>query len=125
MAVDGVAHRHVVGRHALGDRAGGAADAEEPAHHFLARADLGKRAVAARIEIDPERLGMGIDVVLLSRGENGTLLSINAYYSDFEVTKAMRVLPHSKALLRKRRERHLPFRESGEARSVLTSLSRL
>ena len=34
---------------------------EKPAHHFLARADLGKGAVPARIEIDLERLRMGID----------------------------------------------------------------
>src|SRR5947208_4536934 len=59
--VDGVAYFHVVSRHALGDGSRGAADPEKPAHHFLARADLGKGAVPARIEIDPERFRMGIE----------------------------------------------------------------
>src|SRR5439155_796368 len=40
--VDGVAHLHVVSRHALGDCARSAADSEKPAHHFLSAADLGK-----------------------------------------------------------------------------------
>src|SRR5438093_13540956 len=62
--VDGVAHFHVVSRHALGDCARSTADSEKPAHHFLSRADLGKGAVPARIEIDLERLGMGIDYFL-------------------------------------------------------------
>src|SRR5262249_20495702 len=59
--VNCVAHFHVVSRDALGDRARSAADPEKPAHHFLARADLRKRAVPARIKIDPERLRMGIE----------------------------------------------------------------
>jgi len=59
--VDGVAYFHVVSRHALGDRPRSAADPEKPAHHFLARADLGKGAVPARIEINPERLGMRVE----------------------------------------------------------------
>ncbi len=50
--VDGVAERHVVGRHRLGDRAGRAADAEEPSGHFLPGADLGERAVETRVEVD-------------------------------------------------------------------------
>ncbi len=32
LAIDGIADRHVVSRHALGDRASRAADAKEPAH---------------------------------------------------------------------------------------------
>ena len=58
--VDGVADRHVVGRDALGDGAGRAADAEEPAHDLLAGADLRKGAVEARVEVDLERLVVGI-----------------------------------------------------------------
>ena len=61
LAVDRVAHRHVVGRHALRDRPRRPADAEKPAHHLLSGADLGKGAVKARVEIDPERLLMRID----------------------------------------------------------------
>ena len=59
-AVDRVADRHVVGRHALRHRAGGAADAEEPAHHFLPRADLGERAIPARVQVDLQRLLQGV-----------------------------------------------------------------
>src|SRR5206468_10139140 len=65
VSVDGVAHFHVVSRHALGDSPRGATDPEEPAHHFLPCADLGKSAVPTRIEINPECLGMGIDRFLL------------------------------------------------------------
>ena len=61
MAVNRVAHFHVVSRHALGNCAGSTADAKKPAHHYLPCADLRKRLVPPRIEIDPERLGMGID----------------------------------------------------------------
>ena len=56
LAVDGVADRHVVGGDRLRDRAGRAADPEEPAHHFLARPDLRDRSVPARVEIDAQRL---------------------------------------------------------------------
>ncbi len=64
MPIDGVAHFHVVGRHALRDRPRRAADAEEPAHHLLPGADLRKRPVPARIEIDLQRLRMRIDEFL-------------------------------------------------------------
>ncbi len=63
LAIDGVAHGHVVGRHALGDRARRPADAEEPADHFLPGADLGKRAIAALIEIGGQRLAFRIRAV--------------------------------------------------------------
>ena len=59
LAVDGVADGHVVGRHALGDGAGGAAHVEEPPHHFLPGADLGERAVAALVEVDGQGLVVG------------------------------------------------------------------
>ena len=70
LAVDGVAHRHVVGGHALGDGAGGAAHAEEPAHDLLAGADLGERAVAARVEVDLEGLGVGVDDAVVAIRES-------------------------------------------------------
>src|SRR5437762_9987998 len=60
VAVDGVAHFHVVCQHAFGDGSRDAAHPEKPAHHFLSRTDLGKRAVPAGIKINPERLGMAI-----------------------------------------------------------------
>ena len=63
LAVDGVADRHVVGRDGLGDRARGAADPEEPAHHFLAGADLRDRPVPARIEVDAQRLLMRVGLM--------------------------------------------------------------
>ena len=60
LAVDGVADGHVVGGHALGDGARGAADPEEPADDLLPGADLGERAVAPSVEVDRQRLGVGI-----------------------------------------------------------------
>ena len=69
LAVDGVADRHVVGRHALGDGPGGAAHPEEPAHHLLPGADLGEGAVAARVQVDLQRLGVGIRVSVVGRSE--------------------------------------------------------
>ena len=55
-AVNRVADLHVVRRDALGDRAGGGAGVEKPAHDLLARADLGERAVETGIQVDPEGL---------------------------------------------------------------------
>ena len=48
-AIDGVAHRHVIGRHAFGDRARGPAGAEEPADYFLPGPDFGKGSIAALV----------------------------------------------------------------------------
>ena len=62
--VDGVAEGHVVGRHGLGDGAGRASDAEEPARHFLARANLGERAVFDGIQVHLERLGVRVGLFL-------------------------------------------------------------
>ena len=58
VAVNGVADRHVVGGDGLGDGARRAAHAEKPARHLLARADFGKGAVLAGIQIDLQRLLM-------------------------------------------------------------------
>ena len=60
VAVDGVADDHVIGGDALGDGAGGATDAEEPAGDFLACADLGEGAVFAGVEVDAEGLLVSI-----------------------------------------------------------------
>src|SRR6266699_3299675 len=59
--IDSVTHFHVVSRHALRDRPRRPADAEKPTHHLLPGADLRERPVPARIEIDLQRLGMGIN----------------------------------------------------------------
>src|SRR5439155_9880965 len=75
VTVDGIAHLHVISRHALRDCPGSATDAEKPAHHFLACADLGKSAVPARIEIDLQRLGMGIEWFLFHGVRFTSLLS--------------------------------------------------
>ena len=53
--VDRVADLHVIGRDGLRDRARGPADVEEPAHHFLARADLGEGSVDRRVDVDLQR----------------------------------------------------------------------
>ena len=63
LAVDGVADGHVVGRHRLGDRPGRAADPEEPADDLLAGPDLGDRAVPARIQVDAQRLLVGVGLM--------------------------------------------------------------
>ncbi len=59
--VDGIAERHVVGRHRLGDRSRRAADTEEPAGDLLAGANLGEGAIGHRIDVDGERLSVRID----------------------------------------------------------------
>ena len=59
-AVDGVAHGHVVGRYGLGDRPGGTPYPEKPSGDLLARPDLRDRPVPPRIQVDPQRLLMGI-----------------------------------------------------------------
>ena len=50
-------------------------DAEEPAHHFLPGADLGERAVASRVQIDPQRFRMRILHVIVDgkRDHDGIL----------------------------------------------------
>jgi hypothetical protein len=63
VAVDGVADRHVVRRGALGDGAGRAAHPEEPARHLLTRADLGERSIAVLVQVDVQRLAVGIEAV--------------------------------------------------------------
>jgi hypothetical protein len=54
LAVDRVAEGHVVGRDGLRDRAGGAADLQEPARHLLPGADLGQGSEAGRVQVDRE-----------------------------------------------------------------------
>src|SRR5262249_25040428 len=44
-SVNSIAESHVVGRHGLGDRAGGAADAKESACYLQSRANFSERAV--------------------------------------------------------------------------------
>src|SRR5262249_47801275 len=75
VSVDGVADFHVVSRDAFRDRARGAANPKKPAHYFLARANLRKGAVPARIKIDPKRLGMGIDRLLFHGVRIGDVLN--------------------------------------------------
>src|SRR5450631_3856465 len=61
MPVDRVADCHVVSGNALGDGSGRAANAKEPTHDLLARADLGERAVAAGVQIDGQGLAMRVE----------------------------------------------------------------
>ena len=60
LAVDRVAERHVVCRDGAGHGARRAAGLEEPVRHLLAGADFGQRSVDRRVEIDRQRLGMGV-----------------------------------------------------------------
>ena len=60
LAVDGVAHLHVVGRHGLGDRSRGAAGPEEPAGDLLTSTDLGDGPVPAGVEVDLQGLLKGV-----------------------------------------------------------------
>src|SRR5262249_20453109 len=53
-----VAERLVVGADRLGDGTRGRPGAEDPVGDLLSRADLGERAVAARVEVDLERLAV-------------------------------------------------------------------
>src|SRR2546430_17682647 len=55
-AVNGIAERHIVCRHRLGDRASCAAHVKKPARHLLSCANLGKRPVLLAVEIYLKRL---------------------------------------------------------------------
>ena len=65
-SINRVAECHVIGRHGLGDGASGAADAKKSARYFLAGANLCKRPVLGRIQIDLQRLFVGADFHLWS-----------------------------------------------------------
>ena len=67
LAINRIAHRHVIGAHALGHRPGRAADTKEPPRHFLASANLGKGAVLVAVEIDRLRFLRGAEARLLHR----------------------------------------------------------
>src|SRR5919108_3878034 len=54
--IECVADCHIVCGDGLCHGARGSADVEEPARHFLTRADFGEYAIGQRIEIDGERL---------------------------------------------------------------------
>ena len=56
LAVDRVTDRHVVGRHALGDRPGRTADLEEPSHHFLSGPNFSERTVTTLIQVNQQSL---------------------------------------------------------------------
>ena len=59
-AVGVVADRLVVGADRLCDGAGGGADGEEPPCDLLPRADLGEATVDRSLEVDRQRLGVGV-----------------------------------------------------------------
>ena len=65
-AVGVVADRLVVGADRLCDGAGGGADGEEPPCDLLPRADLGEAAVDRSLEVDRQRLGVGVFGVKLA-----------------------------------------------------------
>ena len=51
-SIERIADAHVIGRDGFGNRAGRAADGEEPARHLLSAADLGESSVGGGIEIE-------------------------------------------------------------------------
>src|SRR5207247_6699042 len=63
LAVNGVAHLHVVGGNGLGHGARSAPDAEEPPGDFLTGADLGGRPVERLVQIDAQRLLVGAKIL--------------------------------------------------------------
>ena len=63
VAVDRVAHDHVVGGDALGDRPARAADPEEPPGDFLSGSDLGEDTVFPGVEVDLKSLLVGVQAV--------------------------------------------------------------
>ncbi len=60
LAVNRVAHGHVVGGNGFCNRPRRLANVEKPARDFLARADLGERAVFLRVEVDLKRFLAGV-----------------------------------------------------------------
>jgi hypothetical protein len=60
--VDGVAERHIVGRHRFSDSAGGATHLKKPAGYLLTGPDFGERAVLLGIEINLERFFVRSDI---------------------------------------------------------------
>src|ERR1700682_2942866 len=69
-SVNGVAKRHVVGRHRFGDRSRSAADMKKSSSDLLAGADLGEGPVLLRVEIDLECLLIGADIHLRSHTQS-------------------------------------------------------
>src|ERR1043166_845262 len=63
-SVNRVTESHVVGRDRFRDRAGRAADVKKSACDLLTGADLGKRAVLLRVQIDLDRLLIGAELHL-------------------------------------------------------------
>src|SRR5207244_7007928 len=63
-SVDRVAKGHIVGRHCLSDGAGGTANGEKAARHFLTSPDFGECPVLFRIQIDLKRFSVCPDVHL-------------------------------------------------------------
>ena len=58
--INGITDRHVVRGNCFCDRARRAAGAEKPTGNLLPRADFGKRAVTAGVQIDLQRFLIGI-----------------------------------------------------------------
>ena len=67
LAINRIAHSHVIGAHALGHRAGRAADTKEPPRHFLAGANFSKCAVLVTVEVDRLCFLRGAEARLLHR----------------------------------------------------------
>src|SRR4030095_1654067 len=63
-SINGIAKCHVIGRHCLGDCAGCAPDAEEPARYLLSRANFSEGAILRGIQIDVEGLLVGANLHL-------------------------------------------------------------
>ena len=64
LAINRIAHRHVIGAHTFSYRTGRSANAEEPPRHFLPGANLSKGAVLVAVKIDRLRFLRGAEVRL-------------------------------------------------------------
>ena len=91
-AVDRVRDGHVVGRDALGDRAGRAPDPEKPASHLLPRADLGERAVLRVVQVDLDGLLMRIQLGGFHRAVRSRWLVANGSENQDWISPPKRVV---------------------------------
>src|SRR6187402_1625618 len=88
LAVDGVAHCHVVCGNRLCHESRGAGCAEETVCRFLPRADFGKSAVNQRIEVQLQGLVVGArnHGVSPSSQSSATKRSISTWLADLALT---------------------------------------
>ncbi len=70
-SVNRIAHDHVVSGHRFRNGSGRAADAKEPARHFLSGADFGEGSVFGWVQVYLERLLVRIHHAIHGRNDEG------------------------------------------------------